>query len=127
MEPLTWTGSLGTILDPVLYAVAAFFVIALAIQIVLGIASGGARVVTNPDGTLSSASGPYGMSTAATKWIGLALVVLVLTYIVMGAITGPAMVGIIGGMSQQLLPVWIALIVTFVVSIKFKQIGRAHV
>ena len=99
MEPLTWTGSLGTILDPVLYAV----------------------VVTNPDGTLSSASGPYGMSTAATKWIGLALVVLVLTYIVMGAITGPAMVGIIGGMSQQLLPVWIALIVTFVVSIKFKR------
>ncbi|MEO0765039.1 MAG: hypothetical protein AAFY75_03390, partial [Pseudomonadota bacterium] len=93
MEPLTWTGSLGTILDPVLFAVAAIFVIALVVQIVLGIASGGARVVTNPDGTLSSAGGPYGMSTVATKWIGLALVVLVLTYIVMGAITGPAMVG----------------------------------
>ena len=121
MEPLTWTGSLGTILDPVLYAVAAVFVIALVVQIVLGIVSGGARVVTNPDGTLSSAGGPYGMSTAATKWIGLALVVLVLTYIVMGAITGPSMVGIIGGMSQQLIPVWIALIVTFVISIKFKR------
>ncbi|MEO0378754.1 MAG: ABC transporter permease [Pseudomonadota bacterium] len=121
MEPLTWTGSLGTVLDPVLYITVALFAVVLVAQIALGIASGGARVVTNPDGTLSSAAGPYGMASTATKWLGLAAVGVVLAYIVIGAITGPGTVGIIGGMSQQLIPVWIALVVTFVVSIKFKR------
>jgi len=121
MEPLTWTGALGTFLDPILYAVAAIFAIAVLAQIALSIASGGARVVTNPDGTLSSSGGAYGMSSMATRWVGTALVVVVLIYVVVGALAGPQVAGIIGGMSQQLLPVWIALIVTFVLSIKFKR------
>ncbi len=121
MEPLTWTGSLGTFLDPVLYTIAGLFIIAVAAQIVLSVASSGDRVVTNPDGTLSSAGGVYGMSTMATRWTGAALVCVVLIYIVVGAFGGPGTAGIIGGMSQQLLPVWIALIVTFVLSIKFKR------
>jgi peptide/nickel transport system permease protein len=121
MEPLTWTGALGTFLDPILYAVAAIFAIAVLAQIALSIASGGARVVTNPDGTLSSSGGAYGMSSMATRWVGTALVVVVLIYVVVGALAGPQVAGIIGGMSQQLLPVWISLIVTFVLSIKFKR------
>ena len=121
MEPLTWTGALGTFLDPILYAVAAIFSIAVLAQIALSIASGGARVVTNPDGTLSSSGGAYGVASMATRWVGTALMVVVLIYVVVGAFAGPQVAGIIGGMSQQLLPVWIALIVTFVLSIKFKR------
>lgn len=121
MDPLTWTGSLGQILDPVLYILAALFGLAVVVQIVLSVASSGERVVTNPDGTLSSAGGAYGMSSNATKWLGLGLVVVILCYVVGGALGGPGLGGIVGGMSQQLLPVWIALIATFTLSIIYKR------
>ncbi|WP_299545935.1 ABC transporter permease [uncultured Tateyamaria sp.] len=121
MEPLTWTGPLGQFLDPVLYVLSAIFLVAIAVQIMLGVTSGGSRVVTNPDGTLSSSGGAYDLSTTATKWLGLGLFLVVLAYAIVGIFAGPQVAGIIGGMSQQLTPVWIALILTFVVSIKFKR------
>ncbi|MEX0311033.1 MAG: ABC transporter permease [Tateyamaria sp.] len=40
---------------------------------------------------------------------------------VVGVFGGPSSVGIIGGMSQQLTPVWIALIATFALSITYKR------
>ncbi|WP_299614413.1 ABC transporter permease [uncultured Tateyamaria sp.] len=121
MEPLTWTGPLGQFLDPVLYVLSAIFLVAVVVQIVLSLATGGARVITNPDGTLSSAGGAYDLSAIATRWLGAGLLLVVLGYIAVGVFGGPDTAGIIGGMSQQLLPVWIALIVTFVLSIKFKR------
>ncbi|GGX46454.1 peptide ABC transporter permease [Tateyamaria omphalii] len=121
MEPLTWTGPLGQFLNPALYVLSAVFLVAAVVQIVLGIATGGSRVVTNPDGTLSSAGGAYDLSSTATRWLGLGLLIVVLAYIVIGIFTGPQVAGIIGGMSQQLTPVWIALILTFAVSITFKR------
>ncbi|MEL6451356.1 MAG: ABC transporter permease [Pseudomonadota bacterium] len=121
MEQLTWTGPMGAFLDMVLFGLAAVFVIALLVQIVLGVATGGTRVVTNPDGTLSTAGGPYDLATTATRWSGLALLAVILIYLLVGAVAGSGTVGIIGGMSQQLIPVWIALIATFVVSIRYKR------
>ena len=121
MEPLTWTGPLGQFLDPVFFVIAALFLIAVLAQIVFSVATSGDRVVTNPDGTLSSAGGAYGISSLATRWTGLALLLVVLGYVLIGALGGPGTGGIVGGMSQQLLPVWIALVVTFVVSIRFKR------
>ncbi|WP_420012192.1 ABC transporter permease [Tateyamaria sp.] len=121
MEPLTWTGAVGQFLDPVAYVLAIVFAIALLAQIVLSLVTSGARVVTNPDGTLSSAGGPYDLAASAVRWIGLALLVVAILYIGIGVVGGPGAVGIVGGMAQQLLPVWIALIVTFVVSIKYKR------
>ncbi len=121
MEPLTWTGSLGTILDPILYVVAILFAIILVVQIVLSYVTGGQRVITNPDGTLSNAGGPYDMASTGTRWIGLALIAVILVYLVVGAATGPGYAGIVGGVSQQLIPVWIALVITFAVSITYKR------
>ncbi len=121
MEPLTWTGTVGDFLDPVTYALAVLFALAVAVRIVLSVASSGDRVVTNPDGTLSSAGGAYGMVMLATHWLGAGLVGLAVLYIVIGVFMGPSAVGIVGGMSQQLTPVWIALIVTFVLSILYKR------
>ena len=121
MEPLTWTGTLGQFLDPVLYLLAALFGLAVVVQIALSVASSGERVVTNPDGTLSSAGGAYGMASNATRWLGLGLIVVILCYIIAGAVGGPGLGGIIGGMSQQLLPVWIALVATFTLSILYKR------
>ncbi|WP_299374516.1 ABC transporter permease [uncultured Tateyamaria sp.] len=121
MEPLTWTGPIGQFLDPVLYVLAAIFAVALVAQIVLGVATGGARVTTNPDGTLSSAGGPYDLAATATRWVGVGLVGVVLLYILAGVFGGPGMAGIIGGMSQQLIPVWVALVLTYVLSIRYKR------
>ena len=121
MEPLTWTDSLGTILDPILYVVAILFAIILVVQIVLSYVTGGQRVITNPDGTLSNAGGPYDMASTGTRWIGLALIAVILVYLVVGAATGPGYAGIVGGVSQQLIPVWIALVITFAVSITYKR------
>jgi peptide/nickel transport system permease protein len=121
MEPLTWTGSIGAFIDPVAYVLAILFGIVLVAQIILSVVTSGDRVVTNPDGTLSSAGGLYGTVSSGTRWLGLALVIVAVLYIVIGAVGGPGTLGIIGGMSQQLIPVWIALIVTFVVSIRFKR------
>ncbi|WP_299145741.1 ABC transporter permease [uncultured Tateyamaria sp.] len=121
MEPLTWTGPIGQFLDPVLYVLAGLFVIAVAVQIVLSVATGGARVVTNPDGTLSSAGGPYDLSSTVTRWLGLGLLAVVVIYLLVGVVSGPSAAGIIGGISQQLLPVWVALVLTFVLSIRYKR------
>lgn len=121
MEPLTWTGTVGDFLDPVTYVLAILFVVAVVARIVLSVVSSGDRVVTNPDGTLSSAGGAFGMVGMATRWLGTSLIGLALLYIVIGVIAGPTVGGIVGGMSQQLTPVWIALIATFVVSIMYKR------
>ena len=51
----------------------------------------------------------------------LGLLVLSVAYIVTGIVGGPEAGGIIGGVSQRLLPVWIALIVTFALSIRYKR------
>ncbi|MEL6464495.1 MAG: ABC transporter permease [Pseudomonadota bacterium] len=121
MEPLTWTGPLGQFLDPVLYVLSALFLLAVIVQIALSVVSSGSRVVANPDGTLSSAGGAYDLSATATRWTGLALLLVVLCYILAGVFGGPGTAGIVGGMSQQLVPVWIALILTFVLSITYKR------
>lgn len=121
MEPLTWTGGLGVFLDPITFALALLFMTAVAVQVVLSVATRGARVAPSTDGTFSAASGPYGMASRATRYSGMALGALILVYLSIGALAGPAWLGIIGAMSQQLIPVWIALIVTFALSIRYKR------
>ena len=121
MEPLTWTGSLGTALDPISFYLAIAFAIAVLAMVVLSYATGGQRVITNSDGTLSNAGGPYDTSVQAVRWLGFGLVLLALGYIVVGAIMGPKGAGIVGGMSRRLIPVWVALVVTYGVSITYKR------
>ena len=49
------------------------------------------------------------------------LLVLVLANLILGALMPTGSAGIIGAISKRLLPVWIALIVTFVLSIRYKN------
>lgn len=122
MEPLTWTGSLGGLLDPILYATAAAFVVLIALRIIVSLVLAAPTVATNPDGTLTITSGgPAVWIPKLSNWVGLLLLVIVLAYIIVGALIGPNGAGIIGGMSQQLIPVWISIVVLFAVSIKFKR------
>ena len=122
MEPLGWTGSLGSILDPILFLLVPVFAALLVLRIVVAYALPAPSMRTNADGTLSLASG--GLPVLAPRLAsaaGLALLALVLAYVGLGAVLGAEGAGIIGAMSRQFVPVWIALIVTFALSIRYKR------
>ncbi|WP_417205264.1 ABC transporter permease [Antarctobacter sp.] len=120
MDPLTWTGSLGSILNPILTILVPVFAVAVVARILLSFFEPDTGIQTNPDGTIMATGGIFGLSARLVNWLGLALLVLVLAYILLGALFGTG-AGIIGGISRQFLPVWIALIATFVASICYKR------
>ncbi|MEM8548653.1 MAG: ABC transporter permease [Pseudomonadota bacterium] len=118
MEPLTWTGALSFLNWPLLI-VGLAMVATFAVSFV-ATAPTVERHTINADGTITAESTGFG-TTVNLILTGLlaVFVLLLLAYLVGGAAMGTS-AGIIGGMSQQLIPVWIALIVLFGVSIAFK-------
>ncbi len=119
MEPLTWTGSLSG-LNIIFYAVLGLLVLSILASILLSVVpSSGARAIGS-DGTLAADKGAAGFIGMLTSYLFFALVALVLLYVVAGIFMGPG-AGIFGAMAQQFLPVWIALIVTFALSITYKR------
>ena len=122
MEPLSWTGALGTILDPILYILGPAFVALLVLRAVVAGLMAAPTMRTNPDGTLTAVSGGLPvMIPRLSNWAGLAFGLLVVAYLLAGAIMGAHGAGIIGGISQQLVPVWLSLIALFVASFAFKR------
>lgn len=122
MEPLSWTGALGTILDPILYILGPAFVALLVLRALVAGLMAAPTMRTNPDGTLTAVSGGLPvMIPRLSNWAGLAFGLLVVAYLLAGAIMGAHGAGIIGGISQQLVPVWLSLIALFVASITFKR------
>ena len=105
MDPLTWTGALDW-MNPLLGGAVLVVLLGIAMQMVwplLPISPAGARRL--------------GQITTA----GIAAATALLMVYVVGGIFMGAEAGIFGGMAQRLLPVWIALIVTFALSITFKR------
>jgi len=82
MEPLTWTGSLGAVLNPIMTILFYLFVVAIIAQIALSFFAPAMTLQSNPDGTLMRRSGPLGLAEKAVKWLFLALVIGVLIYII---------------------------------------------
>ncbi len=116
MEPLTWTGGLGTFLVPLFYlfcAIGALGVIALfVLPLVIAEDTSGAAILKR---------GPSDHAASVIQWAFLGLVGVLVIYTVV-AIFGPYGIGgIIGEVGARFLPVWIALIVTFALSITFKR------
>ncbi|MXQ08826.1 ABC transporter permease subunit [Alphaproteobacteria bacterium GH1-50] len=119
MENLTWTGSLGPLLNPLFLLAWAAFAVAVLAQILLSFVSGNPQMQGNA----------LAMRKSPADWAGLAaramfgLIVLVtLGYLVGGLLLpGPEAKGIIGTISTRLLPVWISLAVLFALSITFKR------
>ncbi|MEP5731922.1 MAG: ABC transporter permease [Sulfitobacter sp.] len=119
MEPLTWTGSLSGI-NVIFLFVAGLFGVAIVLSLLASVVpSSGARAVS-ADGTLAANKGVSGILQRITGYLFLATLGVILIYLIGGIIMGPQ-AGILGGMAQRFLPVWIALIVTFAVSINFKR------
>ena len=105
MDPLTWTGALDWV-NPLLGGAVLVVLLGIAMQMVWPL------LPTSPAGTRR-----LGQLTTA----GIAAATALLMVYVVGGIFMGAEAGIFGGMAQRLLPVWIALIVTFALSIAFKR------
>lgn len=113
MEQLTWTGSLGTFLNPALAVAAAAFAVMAVLQVVLSLVVPAARG--------STSRGLPGLAGLAVRVLFGLLVALCLAYLVGGVVMPYGKAGIVGAISKRFLPVWIALIVVFALSITFKR------
>ena len=118
MEPLTWTGNLSFLNPIFLYAW-----VALAIAIVVQIVASFMATEANLQGEVTTApTGPHEYAALGVKLIFGLILLMILVYIV-GGILMPSVEakGIIGTMATRFLPVWIALALTFALSITFKR------
>ncbi len=121
MEPLTWTGPFGSVIDPVFITVAYVFIIAVVLQIIGSFVLPAIEETVNSDGTIRQAMGPNLMIAMGVKYSLLALLALCVLYILAGMFTPLGTVGIIGAVAAQFAPVWIALVITFLLSITYKR------
>jgi peptide/nickel transport system permease protein len=119
MEPLTWTGGL-TWLNPVLLFAITFFLIAAAVHTVAAFFASEHSREFNADGTLTRRTDAFGIIGYCVKAFGVIIMAIVAIYLIGGILLGTS-AGIVGGVVQQLLPVWIALAVTFALSITYKR------
>ena len=119
MEQLTWTGALVPLNLFFLLALAVL-VIAIVAQIVMSLVPSDGGRAAYADGTMAADKGVSGFIGMIIQYALLVTVGIILLYVLAGVFMGTG-AGIIGGMAQQLLSVWIALIVTFAVSITFKR------
>ena len=123
MDPLTWSGSLGPFLNPLMLGAVLVFVAALVLNILMSvIGMRPAEPIVNADHTISYRLGAPDYMLLAMKYAVFVFLAAFVIYI-LGGIVQPSYQakGIIGAVGAQFLPVWIALIVTYVVSIKFKR------
>ncbi len=123
MDLLTWTGQFGSFLNPLILASVVIFLAGFFTNFVLTVA--GVRpgeLEIQGDGTMAINSTPADYALATMKYAVLLFVLCCIGYII-GGLVLPTMEqkGIFGAVGQRFLPVWIALIVTFALSITFKR------
>ncbi|WP_299638661.1 ABC transporter permease [uncultured Ruegeria sp.] len=119
MEPLSWTGSIA-FLNPLLMIALAALILSILVWIIVSIFQPEQQIVVNSDGSVSSGGGVRGLIQLALHYSFLASVGLAVAYLLLGILMGTG-AGIIGAISQQFLPVWVALIIMFAMSIAFKR------
>ncbi len=118
MEPLTWTGSLS-VLNPIFLGLWALLGVSVLAQIVTSFFGTEVDVVGDQ---LVVKKTPNALAGMAVKYSFIGAVLITLAYLVGGIlIPGLEAKGIIGIMATRFLPVWIALAVTFALSITFKR------
>lgn len=121
MENLTWTGSFGTFVDPIFWGVAYIFIALVLVQIVGSYALAPVSDRINSDGTITRDRGANATIGMGVRYALLALIALCVLYILAGMFTPLGTVGIIGAVSAQFSPVWISLVLTFLLSITYKR------
>jgi peptide/nickel transport system permease protein len=118
MEPLTWTGRLGDFLDPALAAAAIALGTALLLSLLAGLLAA-PRAAAGPPGT--TRPGPHQLAETLLRLALIALFAILAAYVLGGILMPYGKAGIVGAVARQFLPVWVALVLTFAVSIRFRR------
>lgn len=121
MDSLSWTGAIGAFLNPIFLITIVILMLAVIIQIIMSFFATSITLQSNADGSLMQRGGMSGGIERVTKVAFLLMLILALLYAVLGIVLPYGQAGIIGLMFKQLLPVWISLIVIYVLSITFKR------
>lgn len=119
MEPLTWTGTIGSFLGPLLPLAVLVFVVSAAGMIAATFVTAPVRV--GPGQQREGRLGLTSLTGMGLRWSMLVIGLIVLIYLLAGSFLPYGTAGIIGAVAGQFLPVWIALLVTFGLSIRFKR------
>ena len=119
MEPLTWTGSLSG-LNFIFFILVGLLALTIVVQILVSFVPNTSARAISADGTLAGETGLAGFLNMIIGWLFYGIIAVILVYLLGGMVLGSA-AGIFGAMAQQMLPVWIALVVTFALSITFKR------
>ena len=121
MDSLTWLGALAPFFGPAFGIGAAALGLALVVQFVAGIVAPHHKPQTRDDGTLRPRADIFGRLDRLPALVFAGLVALALAFAGISLVVGHESAGILGGMIRRFLPVWIALIATFGLSIRFKR------
>ena len=117
MEPLTWTGSLS-FLVPLLWLAAGALALVILARWVLALL-GSVGVISQGD-TIALQRGPADMLNPIIRIVFYAVLAVLVAFLLGGIVLGTG-AGIIGGMARQFLPVFVALVVMFTLSIVYKR------
>lgn len=121
MEPLTWTGPIGTWLDPLLGVAAGLFGLSVLASLLVGMFIPASGPLPQPDGTVRLSQRPRRWAVLAVRLTGALLLLLLLGYLLAGLLLPYGEAGIVGAISRRFLPVWIALALTFALSFLFRR------
>ena len=121
MDFLTWTGTAGHTLLPILQLAVVALALALVAKLIFVLAGLDGPRLPAPDGTATGRS-PGLMASMAIRYSFFAVIAAILCILVAGAVMpSPVEAGILGAMALRFWPVWLGLIATFVLSIRFKR------
>ena len=121
MDFLTWTGTAGHTLLPILQLAVVALALALVAKLIFVLAGLDGPRLPAPDGTTTGRS-PGLMASMAIRYSFFAAIVAFLCILAAGAVMpSPVEAGILGAVAVRFWPVWLALIATFVLSIRFKR------
>ncbi|MGB0798562.1 MAG: ABC transporter permease [Planktomarina sp.] len=97
------------------------FLLAAAGQTIMSLFTAEQRVSFNLDGTVVGKTGAARFLEVVNMWSFRLTILILLLFIIAGAVMGVHSAGIVGGISRQLIPVWVSLVVVFMVSIYYKR------
>jgi peptide/nickel transport system permease protein len=117
---LTWTGTAGEVLVPVLQVALVVLALALLAKFLLTLAGVGGPNLPNADGTTTRSPGDVAGMTVRFSF--LAALGAILGILAVGAVMPTEQqAGIFGAMAARFWPVWAALIATFVLSFRYRR------
>lgn len=120
MDPMTWTGNAGIILNPLLLAAAGLYVLSSAASFVFGLAASPATL-PNLDGTVRAQVGARGWISLTHKVSATLLVLVLSAYLVAGLVMPWGQAGIIGSVLRRFLPVWGAMAIIVAFSVAYRR------